>query len=483
MSLLEIENAAVSGDGVVVEPLSFVLNPGEPFTLLGETGSGKSLLAQAVIGTLPTGLAASGTLRIDGEAYDLAGRPAMALWGHRLGILPQEPWLALDPTMRAEQQVAEGYRYVRGMEKSPALRVARDDLDALGVGHAAARLPQALSGGMAQRVAFAAARAGGAQIIVADEPTKGLDVARRDEVIALLMQEVRAGGGLFTITHDIELARQIGGEVAVMLHGKIIERGRAEQVLDHPQHPYTRQLLAADPSRWPLREHRPHGGQVVLEAKNLSKTRGGRQLFSGQSLRVHAGEVIGITGPSGCGKSSFGDILLGLLAADGGEVQRDRQLAAVKYQKIFQDPPSAFAPRVTLRQALADVVRHHKLDAGRIAPLMVRLKLQPVLLDRLPGEISGGELQRFALLRVLLLDPVFLFADEPTSRLDVLTQQQTVELMVEVAAEQNCALLVVSHDEALIDRISHRRIRFGGEEVVQDMGRSAVAVPAFNPLN
>lgn len=463
MILMYIEQAAVSGGDLPVQPLSFTLRAGQPFTLLGETGSGKSLLAQAVIGTLPAGLKASGTLHVDGQALPLASRPARAFWGHRLGILPQEPWLALDPTMRAGEQVAESYRFLRGMKAQPARESALRDLDALDVAAAADRLPQALSGGMAQRVAFAAARAGGAKIIVADEPTKGLDVARRDEVIALLLQEVRAGGGLLTITHDIELARQIGGEVAVMLRGEIIERGSAEQVLTQPQHPYTQALLAADPARWAARLPAAHARDVVLEAHNLSITRGGRQLFSDQSLRVHAGEVIGITGPSGCGKSSFGDILLGLLAADSGDVVRDRQLAAVKYQKIFQDPPSAFAPRVTLRQALSDVVKRHRLDGARIAPLMERLKLRPLLLDRYPGEISGGELQRFALLRVLLLDPVFLFADEPTSRLDLLTQQQTIELLVEVAAEQNCALLVVSHDEALIDHISHRRIRFGEE--------------------
>ena len=476
MILLEIQNAAVSGGEARVAPLSFTLRPGEPFTLLGETGSGKSLLAQSVIGTLPAGLRASGTLIIDGTPHDLASRPAKALWGHTLGILPQEPWLALDPTMRAEQQVAEGYRFVRGNDKATAMRAARDDLRDLGVEQAARRLPQALSGGMAQRVAFAAARAGGANIIVADEPTKGLDVARRDEVIALLMREVRAGGGLLTITHDIELARQIGGEVAVMLHGKIVERGRAEQVLNAPRHPYTRRLLAADPSRWPPQQPRPHGDSVVLEARSLGKSRGGRQLFSNRSLRIHAGEVIGITGPSGCGKSSFGDILLGLLSADVGEVRRDPQLAAVKYQKLFQDPPSAFAPKVTLRQTLDDVVRLHRLDRARIAPLMARLKLLPALLDRCPGEVSGGELQRFALLRVLLLDPVFLFADEPTSRLDLLTQRQTMELLVEVAAEQNCALLVVSHDEALIEHISHRRIRFG-EEDADHLSGSPQGVP------
>lgn len=460
MILLEVENATVSGGEQLVDPVSFSLRAGQPFTLLGETGSGKSLLVQAVTGTLPEALKPGGTLRIAGKAHDLAARPASELWGHTLAILPQEPWLALDPTMIAEQQVAEGYRFIRGMRRAEAMQAARDDLRSLGVQHAARRLPQALSGGMAQRVAFAAARAGGANILVADEPTKGLDVERRDEVIALLMQEVQAGGGLLTVTHDIELARQIGGEVAVMLHGKIIERGPAEQVLNNPRHPYTRELIAADPQRWPPRRHQTPGERPVLETYNVGKSRGGRQLFGNVSLRIHAGEVIGLTGPSGCGKSSFGDILLGLLAADEGEVRRHDGLSAVKYQKIFQDPPSAFAPKVTLRQTLDDVVRLHRIDRARIAPLMAKLKLPLTLLDRLPGEVSGGELQRFALVRVLLLDPVFLFADEPTSRLDLLTQRQTIVLMVEVAAAQNCALMVVSHDEALINNISHRSFRF-----------------------
>ncbi|CAO96440.1 ATP-binding cassette domain-containing protein [Erwinia tasmaniensis] len=461
MILMNIEDAAVNGGDLSVQRLSFTLQAGQPFTLLGESGSGKSLLAQAVTGTLPDGLQASGTLIFDGQRHDLASRPARALWGHTLGMLPQEPWLALDPIMRAGDQVAEGYRFLRAMTVSDARARAISDLHALGVADAADKLPQALSGGMAQRVAFAAARAGGAHIMVADEPTKGLDVARRDEVIDLLLREVQAGGGLLTITHDIELARKMGGEVAVMRRGEIVERGSAQQVLTRPQHPYTQALLDADPSRWPLREPAEHDRRVVLEAQDLSISRGGRPLFSRQSLRVHAGEVIGVTGPSGCGKSSFGDILLGLLAADGGTVTRDRELAGVRYQKIFQDPPSAFAPRVTVRRTLEDVVRRHRLNGQRIAQLMDRLKLSPQLLDRYPPEISGGELQRFALLRVLLLDPVFLFADEPTSRLDLLTQRQTIELMVEVVAEQNCALLIVSHDEALVDRISHRRIRLG----------------------
>lgn len=193
----------------------------------------------------------------------------------------------------------------------------------------------------------------------------------------------------------------------------------------------------------------------------LGKARGGQRLFSGQNLAVHPGEIIGITGPSGCGKSTFGDILLGLLSPDEGKVRRGEGQPAIKFQKLYQDPPSAFPQRITLRRAILDLVKLHGLDAQRIEPLMARLRLAPELLDRLPTEVSGGELQRFALLRALLLDPIFLFADEPTSRLDLITQQETIELLVELARERNCAVLIVSHDTELIRKVSDRRIRFG----------------------
>lgn len=460
--LFSVENAAVrTSSSQLVAPTSLALRAGRPFTILGETGSGKSLLAQAMIGLLPEGLKASGTATIDGVSIDLA-EPSQhrALWGRRVGVLPQEPWLSLDPTMQALDQVAEGHLYVRGLSKAAARRSAKRDLTELGLDDAGRKLPGQLSGGMAQRIAFAAARAGGAKIVIADEPTKGLDVARRDEVIALLMREIEAGGTVLTITHDLALARQMGGDLAIMLEGKIIERGDAARIFANPQQDYTRRLIAADPENWPSRS--PGiltNSEIVLSATDLSKSRGGRQLFSKQSLSVKRGEIIGITGPSGSGKSSLGDVLLGLLSPDDGTVERAESLARVRYQKLYQDPPSAFPCKITLGAVLMDLVRLHKLDAGRIEPLLRRLRLSPDLLRRLPDEVSGGELQRFALLRGLLLDPVFLFADEPTSRLDPITQQETIELLVELARECDCAVLIVSHDEALIDKTCDRRIR------------------------
>lgn len=408
--LLSVDGATVSAStGHIVAPVSFSLKTGRPFTILGETGSGKSLLAQAIIGLLPQGLAATGSLTIDGQTLPLA-EPKLfrKLWGRTVGVLPQEPWLALDPTMVALDQVAEGHRYLGGLDEDEAVSAARTDLKALGVLDAEVKLPGQLSGGMAQRVAFAAARAGGARIIIADEPTKGLDVARRDEVIALLMQEVQAGGTVLTITHDLALARQMGGDLAVMLEGRIVEAGEAADVLASPSHDYTRRLIAAEPENWAQRASAvPGDTDPILIASGLKKARGGKLLFAGQDLSLRPGEIVGITGPSGSGKSSLGDVLLGLLTPDAGEVTRLPQASVIRYQKLYQDPPSAFPQKITLGEAIADLLRLHRLDGTRVAPLMERLRLSPVLLTRLPTEVSGGELQRFALLRVLLLDPVF----------------------------------------------------------------------------
>lgn len=462
--LLSVEAASVSAaTGEIVAPVSFSLEAGRPFTILGETGSGKSLLAQAIIGVLPEGLTATGRVTIDGQVLSLADpKRFRPLWGRKVGVLPQEPWLALDPTMVALEQVAEGHRYLGRLDEDEAISAARTDLEALGVLDAEAKLPGQLSGGMAQRVAFAAARAGGARIIIADEPTKGLDVSRRDEVIALLMQEVEAGGTVLVITHDLALARQMGGDLAVMLEGKIIETGEAVEVLCSPSHDYTRRLIAAEPENWAERASAVvEDTDPILVASGIRKTRGGKLLFSGQDLSLRPGEIVGITGPSGSGKSSLGDVLLGLLKADAGEVTRLPQAKPVRYQKLYQDPPSAFPQKIPLGEAIADLVRLHRLDGTRVQPLMERLRLAPVLLTRLPTEVSGGELQRFALLRVLLLDPLFLFADEPTSRLDLITQQETIDLLTELARERNCAVLLVSHDAALIEKTCDRQVRIG----------------------
>ncbi|MCA1177457.1 MULTISPECIES: ABC transporter ATP-binding protein [unclassified Pantoea] len=449
-----------TADATLVEPVDFHLQPGQPLTLLGETGSGKSLLAQAVMGILPETLQASGTLIINGQRYQLPqDRDAIrSLWGRTMASLPQEPWLALDPTMAIQQQVEEGYRYIRGHSAPRSVAASQDDLAQLGLQVAAQKFPWQLSGGMAQRAAFAAARSGGAEILIADEPTKGLDVSRRDDVSALLRREVAEGGTLLTITHDIALARQLGGDVIVMHKGKVIEQGTAQQVLHTPQQSYTRELLAADPVAWPQRQSTVIRSKPVVSAQGIKLQRGGNTLGVPENFTLHAGEIVGLHGASGSGKSSFGDVLLGLLAPQQGSITRHVAASALKYQKIYQDPSALFPPMRTLSQSLEDVLRRHRIERSKRDTLMEQLALDPSLLTRCPDSLSGGELQRFSLLRVMLLEPVFLFADEPTSRLDPLVQQQTLQLITQMARHQQCGVLLVSHDRELLEKGTDRVI-------------------------
>ncbi|MGE8047119.1 ABC transporter ATP-binding protein [Pseudomonas monteilii] len=457
---LEIRTATTQ----LVAPLSIELRPGQVLSIIGETGSGKSLFAQGIVGNLPEGLHAHGRIELANgfieKGTDSARR---ALWGRELAVLPQEPWLSLDPTMRALTQVSESYRYIAGTDKDTAREHATRDLRRLGLEQAQRKYPFQLSGGMAQRLAFAATHAGGAKLMIADEPTKGLDRARIDEVVSLLQAGISDGGALLIITHDMEVARRLGGDVLIMHKGKIIETGTAEQVFNRPQHAYTRQLIDADPARWQMPARPALSTETVARVRDLAVERGGKTLFKGLSFDVRKGEIVGVTGPSGCGKSSLGDVMLGLIGAQQGQVHMAPGLTNVAFQKLFQDPVAAFAPTISLAQSLADLVSLHDLDTQRIPALLKRLRLEPELLGRLPGNVSGGELQRFSLLRVLLLDPVLIFADEPSSRLDPITQKEMIELLVEAAKDSATAVLLVSHDEALIKAVADQRIHLNAE--------------------
>ncbi|WP_071796726.1 ABC transporter ATP-binding protein [Natronohydrobacter thiooxidans] len=459
MTLLSATEIAVhAGAQRLVDPVSLALNPGEPLVILGETGSGKSLLAQAIMGTLPESLRATGQVRIGKHELRAGDRAAFrGLWGRQIAVLPQEPWLSLDPLMRAAPQVTEAHRLVAGRPAPEARLQAGADLAALGLEGAAARYPHQLSGGMAQRVAIAAARAGGAPIVVADEPTKGLDATRRDDVAALLLGALASGGGLMVITHDLALARRIGGRVIVLRDGAVVESGATAEVFARPTAAYTRDLIAADPENWPARAPQPDTTKAVLQVEDLAVSRGGHVLVEGLSLTLGAGRILGITGPSGCGKSSLGDALLGLVPPAQGQVHRAAGLAPTAFQKLYQDPVAAFPRTRTLGQTLRDVARLHRAPWDRIDTLLARLRLDPVLLTRRPGAVSGGELQRLALLRAMLARPRFLFADEPTSRLDPITQREVIGLLSDLTRTDGLAIALVSHDPVLIARTADDR--------------------------
>lgn len=447
-----------SADGPIVSKVSLSLGRGRPLTLLGESGSGKSLVAQAVMGNLPPELHATG--RVIFEEVDLLKETAAERrrrWGRSIGLLPQEPWLAMNPTMRVASQVAEVHRYVKGKAAIESVNDAKENLADVSLSSAEALYPFQISGGMGQRAAIAMAHAADSELLIADEPTKGLDAALRDSVTARLKSEVEAGRLLLTITHDVAVARTLGGTIGVMLDGRLVEYGPAEMLLDAPEHAYTKALLAADPSQWE-RRIRPTLGKAVIAARGLEKRYGDKMLFSAFDIEVAAGEIVSIVGPSGCGKTTIGNILLGLTKPDAGAIERQPGLSSLRFQKLYQDPPAAFAPHQTIRRGLKDLARLHGKDWTEVEVLCRRLRLPETLFDRMPGQVSGGELQRFALLRALLLDPAFLFADEATSRLDPVSQQDVIMLLQEIVEETGLAVLLVTHDRGLAEKVSTRLI-------------------------
>ncbi|WP_066253942.1 ABC transporter ATP-binding protein [Hydrogenophaga flava] len=447
---------------MLLQGCSFELRAGERLTLVGESGAGKSLLAQAIMGTLPDVMQASGQVQIAGRETNGQRTLTQPLWGQQIVMLPQEPWTALNPVMRLRTQVAEAGRYAAGRRWPDALAQADRHLAALGLAHAGRQWLHQVSGGMAQRVGMACASQSDARVLVADEPTKGLDAGACEQVAQLLADAQRQGQALLTITHDLDLALRLGGRVAVMRQGRIVEAGDVAAVLHAPQHGYTRELIAAQPRHWPslapVREAAK--GEVVVSAEQVSVSFGERAVLQGASLPIAEGESVAVVGPSGCGKTTLGNVMVGALTPRQGTVRRRAGVPAWRFQKLYQDPVASFAPGQTLRRGIHDLLQLHRLDANPTAHWLQRLRLSDELLDRLPGEVSGGELQRLAILRAMLLQPVFVFADEPTSRLDALTQRETMAALCEAMAEGGCAMLLVSHDPDLARNATHRQTRF-----------------------
>ncbi len=453
--VLRVESLSVQTRGsapkTLVNPLSFELTQGKAVNLVGETGSGKSLIAQAIFGNIADDLEVDGNIWIDGIEYGaLPKSKRKKLWGRKIGLLPQEPWLSLNPTKKSIFQLSEVYEKILKRSKRQSIEFARKDLGRLNIEDAKEKYPYQLSGGMAQRLVFCCTLAGGTEVLIVDEPTKGLDSDRRFEVIKQLQEFLKSGGYLLVITHDIEVAEKLGGETFVMKDGVVQESNQTDQLLTSPSAPYTQALIGAAPIRWPEREKSKNGQVTVITAKNISKRFNGTDLFSNATLEIHRGEIVGLFGPSGSGKSTLGNIMLGLMKKDSGEVQKTSGFADHQFLKLYQDPPATFSPYHSLESSLNDFLHLHQIDSFRFEDMLSKLNLDHETLLRQPGNISGGELQRCSILRALLLDPVFLFADEPTSRLDPLTQKETVDLICSTTRRTNCGVLLVSHDYELL---------------------------------
>jgi peptide/nickel transport system ATP-binding protein len=466
---LAVEALGVHGPGgAIVRRVDFAVAPGEAVCLVGETGAGKSLIAEALLGLLPAGLRAEGRMALgDGEWRGLERPEALREgWGREIFLLPQEPGEALDPTMRLLGQVADAVP-----EPGPG-RVARAlaRLAAFGLdGAAARRIPAALSGGMAQRGLLTIAAECPAPVLVADEPTKGLDHARREAVAAALRTMMAAGRALLIVTHDLALPALLGARMLVLHDGVLVEEGPAARVLAAPQHPWTRRLMEAQPTHWPARAA-PVPGEVLIEARGLGFGWSAQDtLLRGIDVSLRAGEIVGLAGPSGAGKSTLCDLLLGLRPPRTGQVlwrgqdiadaARLRRTVQRAVQKLFQDPGAAFPPHRRLRAVFGDLAAVTDAPLERLPALLDRLGVRADVLGRRVGEISGGEAQRLTLARALLLRPAALVADEPTSRLDAVTQAELCRLLRDLAERDGLAVLLVSHDDALLGAMAARTLR------------------------
>lgn len=416
---------------ILLSQFNCTLPVGHCLFVIGESGAGKSLLAQAVLGNLPEQLQASGTISIDGQTSQ-ANDPIVrrALWGRQISMLPQEPTLALDPLRKTASQLADVFRWVKQEPKAIANELAQKQLALMGLGDACEKRPWQLSGGMAQRAALAMCNAAAPRLLVLDEPTKGVDVRWQTLFAEHMLLQLKNDQALLVITHDLDfierfealarLSAMPPSQLIILKDAQVIEQGSATTVITSPQTPFTQQLIGAQTKNWsPLFEGSNQlvcSGAPVLSlskvahrfsAENALASRKSHFLFEDIDLQLLEGERLSVVGPSGTGKSTLGNIMLGLLKPERGTVQRHHTRSYL-YQKLYQNPAQSFPSSVSLERSLLDLCRRHALQWTTVCEKLESIGIDLAMLKRPAHQVSGGELQRISLVRALSLEPVFL---------------------------------------------------------------------------
>ncbi len=489
---LAIAFATPTGPNQVIHDLTFDLHRGETLCVAGESGSGKSVTALAIMGLLPRpgGRVTAGHAFFgDRDLLGLREEEMRRVRGARIAMIFQEPMTSLNPVLSIGTQLTEGLRQHQGMDRAEAENRALQALDCVRIPEPRRRMrqyPHELSGGMRQRVMIAMAMACDPDILIADEPTTALDVTIQAQILELMADLQRqTGTGIILITHDMGVVAEMADRVVVMRDGRLIEEGDVRDVFRHPRASYTQALLRAVPrfshgARSPV-------GQGVEKAKVLRVSdlivrfdvKGG---FPRRTThRIHAvervsfdlapGETLALVGQSGCGKSTTAKALMRLVPAagtillDGSDIalldRERRKFMRRSMQMVFQDPHASLDPRMKVGELVAEPLVIHGLARGseladRIALLFARVGLDRDHLERYPHEFSGGQRQRICIARALGLNPRIIIADECVSALDVSIQAQILELLRELQAELGLSYLFISHDLAVVEEISHR---------------------------
>lgn len=485
----------------VVHGLDLDIAPGEVVAVVGESGSGKSVTALSVIGLLPEGARASGSVRLRGrELLGLTQRELRAVRGAQVALISQDPVASLNPVFTIGFQVIEAVRaHNRALKGAAARRRAMELLALVEIPDPERRMgqyPHELSGGQCQRVGIAMALASDPQLLIADEPTTALDVTVQAEVLDVLARlGRREGRGILLITHDMGVVAELADRVVVMRDGRRVEDGSAQQVLTAPAAAYTRQLLDAVPRIGA----RGAGAAVpdtglMLDVRGLvvaygSRLRGKVRAVDSVDLQVGRGEILGLVGESGSGKSTIARAVIGAAPVTAGSIvidgldmqtagRAERRRMRRRIGVVFQNPALSLNPRYTVRQSVAEPVSSIMGLRGRTLVDRVDELLDSVGLaqhgERYPHELSGGQRQRVAIARAVALDPALLIADEPTSALDVSVQAQVLEVFRELQQRLRFACVFVSHDLAVVDELCDRVTVLRHGRVVESGAREQV---------
>jgi ABC-type glutathione transport system ATPase component len=512
---LRVEFKTEGATIVAVDGVSLSIDPGETVCLVGESGSGKSVTSLSVMRLVEFGggRISEGVLKFApriGDSVDLATASQdfmRELRGNQIGMIFQEPMTSLNPVFTIERQLVDGLKAHRGLRRDEARARALELLRGVRVPEPERRLkqyPHELSGGMRQRVVIAMAMACEPRLLIADEPTTALDVTIQAEILALIDRLKRENHMAdLVVTHDMAVVAQMADRVVVMYRGKIVEEGDVQTIFENPQADYTRMLLAAVPKLGEMRgtsAPAPMRGlgdfayaspsvsspspepRRLLEVKNLTTlypVRGGvlRRVVANVhavedvSFSINVGETFSLVGESGCGKSSCGRSILRLVEPQSGEIwlngreirelgQADLREARRDMQTVFQDPFASLNPLRRLRDQVAEPLVNFGLAskseiADRVAELFDRVDLPRSFLNRYPHELSGGQRQRVAIARAIASHPSLVIADEAVSALDVSVQAQVLSLLSELQADLGLSFLFISHDIAVVERISH----------------------------